>query len=389
MARSKWLLLAVLILLVLSACGDNISVVSVTTPSPGSSNFVTTASAEIVGDPVPEYYYYVAETADSGDSWNLLMNKQDRSGKKTTNSVTLNCVALKTCFNLNNVADATSTKYYELMREGSKSWKYFPDINMSGGDVSCISRTECWRLFNDGSKGEVSSTKDGGATWTNLTRTGSLKVSEANKPLYLNSRRNDKIESEFAFIHAISCLNASRCVTVGEGRSFRTVDGGQTWDWFPTDGSWRFTDLICFDELTCYGFSPDFIAVTHDFGGSWQSFNLPGKESYPSFRGNSCPNVSFCVVGGDRGYFLTTNDKGTTWLKQSLPNDKILEDVSCPDDTTCYATISDQSLLITHDSGKTWTPKPVKLENFDGYNSRISCPTTTNCLISYTKLDYN
>lgn len=281
MARSKWLLLAVFISLILSACSDNTSFAPVTTPSRDPANFVTTANAKIVGDPVPNFYYYLAETADSGDTWNLLMNEEERSGKKTTNSITLNCVALKTCFNLDNVTDATSTKYYELIQEGSRNWKYTSDT--SEGDVSCLSRTECWRLFNNGSTGTgvVSFSKDSGATWTALTRTGSLRVSEANKAVYLAARRDDKIESEFAFIHAISCVNATHCLTVGEGRSIRTLDGGQTWDWFFPDRNWRFTDVLCFDEMTCYGFGRDFIAVTRDFGESWQPFKPPGKRLLP------------------------------------------------------------------------------------------------------------
>jgi hypothetical protein len=413
MARSKWLLLTILIGMCLSACGNNMPSVSpagpvssaiaglASTTSAVIASGITTTSPSITpatsilavatahqGDPIPNFYYYVAETSDSGTTWGLLMNEDERSGKKTSNSFKLNCLSLKTCFNLQNIIDPTSTKFFDIIKEGSNRWKNFFSA-YPNSYFSCINATECWKLRNDGSYGEITATKTAGPPWTTITSQGSIRVNASNEQNYLKSRRDDKIESEFAFIHSISCVSSSYCVTVGQGRSIRTLDGGQTWDWFATDPSLFFKDSVCFDESNCYGFGRDFIDVTHNFGETWQQFNLPEKSKYSNLRGKSCPTISFCVVGGDRGYFLTTNDKGATWSKRPLAADISMEDVSCPDNNVCYAVMSDASLLVTRDAGKTWSSKLVELENFDGYNARISCPSITNCLISYKKLDYN
>ena len=101
----------------------------------------------------------------------------------------------------------------------------------------------------------------------------------------------------------------------------------------------------------------------------------------------SCASINFCVAGGDEGFFLTTNNKGATWTKHSILEKESLSDVSCPDEVTCYTIIAEASLLVTRDAGKTWNARPIVLENFEGQNSKISCPSTTNCLIYYKKYD--
>ena len=102
----------------------------------------------------------------------------------------------------------------------------------------------------------------------------------------------------------------------------------------------------------------------------------------------SCATINFCVAGGDEGFFLTTRDKGVTWVKHSILEKETLADVSCPDEVTCFAVILEGTLLVTKDAGKTWVGKPIVLDNFKDYNSKISCPTNENCLIYYSKLVY-
>lgn len=412
MARSKLLLLLIIIGLCLSACGETTPTVAVSTTAQGIATVkpatatpalavttsassqtstapttvvasVTTPASTIAGDPVPDTYEYIGETTDSGASWTILDNFVDRKNKQfTSNNQLLNCVAAKTCFNTNGEKDTNNAAFFEMVKDGSKNWKYFRTFNTS--DISCISTSECWKLIINTQNDGVFATKDGGATWNNLTQGKSLTVNDASKPAYLKNRRNETLLSELSFTHKIKCFDANRCLLLGEGRSIRTLDGGKTWDWFFTEPSFS-NNIVCFDETNCYSVSSNAITFTKNFGESWQKFTLPVKVG--NFKAMSCASINFCVAGGDEGNFLTTNDKGATWKKHSILEKESLSDVSCPDENTCYVVIAKATLQVTRDAGKTWNGRPIVLEDFEGYNSKISCPTTTNCLIYYSKTE--
>ena len=421
MARSKWLLWVILAGLCLSACGDTSPTVvvsstleatatvklltttpslTVTTSSPVQTQPVSTSAyteipttayplatiqTTFIGDPTMSNKtqeigaVYVAATSDSGDTWTPVIAQTNPNLDEFAGFERLECIALKTCMQV-GITDSGRYNFFDMVREGSKTWRTFFFYNIYSAKISCLNTAECWKLnFNIDPIG-VTATKDGGKTWVSLTKNKILTVNQANLDIYLKARRDTSIESELQYSRFITCVSSSKCLLIGDGgRVIRTIDSGQTWEWFFTNPT-NYNHLVCPDELTCYAVNSDGISLTRDFGETWNKQAITSTTK--TFKALSCPSITNCFGLGDNGSILATYDKGMTWNEQTVPKIPNLADISCPNNMTCYLINSENKLLVTKDAGKTWATKSIILDKFKGLSPRISCPTSTNCYIS-------
>jgi photosystem II stability/assembly factor-like uncharacterized protein len=93
-------------------------------------------------------------------------------------------------------------------------------------------------------------------------------------------------------------------------------------------------------------------------------------------NGISCPTTTVCYAVGGPGTIIATTNGGANWNGQSSNTNVALRAISCASTTTCAAVGDQGTVLFTNTSGNTWSKQRIgTTEQLTG----VSCPTTTIC----------
>lgn len=211
-------------------------------------------------------------------------------------------------------------------------------------DLVAVFFTSSDRGFVAGDDGFLSSTNDGGKTWTRY---------------FLNTNEN---------INEIYFRNDNNGYLVAGRLLFITQDGGRTWqetriyrtsdfkNGVPELISIRFSDkkrglaigsiVNKNDEIV-----DSLVMKTDDGGETWTRVIIPTKAElfHLDFNGNS-----HGWIVGDKGLILATQDGGTTWRMQRSGVTRALFSVDFRDDNEGFAVGGGGTIIRTVDGGSTW-----------------------------------
>lgn len=227
----------------------------------------------------------------------------------------------------------------------AQSWKKLPAA--APGDLVAVYFISEDRGFVAGDNGYLSSTSDGGLTWTPHP----LNMSEDINEIYF---RNDND----------GYLVAGR-------KMFVTKDGGKSWsetriyragefrNLTPEFLSIRFADKkrgIAIGSLLRKVKNDDIVVDslvmrTDDGGESWNRIVMPTKSElfHLDFNGSS-----HAWIVGDGGVILASTDSGKTWVKQLSGTTHALYNVDFRDDDEGYAVGEKGTILRTVNGGSYW-----------------------------------
>ena len=327
----------------------------------------------------------IRRTTNAGQSWS------PAPITTTANLGVLNCLPDGTCYTYD-----TNGNLFKSSDSGA-SWAstYYTSSTPTG--LSCPDAANCYLL----SGGGFSKTTDGGQTW-------------ATTPITYSTNQNS---SNFYF--SVSCPAINTCYLLkapsnpkglgrpvdGSPQVLKTIDGGQTWKGFlPVYGSFPgagvgLFKIVCLNIDMCYGLTVNHtFYITTDGGNSWSpryaSVGYIGNYGNPYDFTCLKSNLLKCYTAGSTGLIYKSADGGQTW-QYDLDGlkGKELEDVSCPDTTTCFSNDLEDSytdannnvtntlsLAHTTDSGTHW----ITSSNLTLYNNMLGSLNCPNRLICYT-----
>jgi photosystem II stability/assembly factor-like uncharacterized protein len=212
-------------------------------------------------------------------------------------------------------------------------------------------------------------------------------------------------ETNHLSVNGVSCPTTSDCWAVGSnsagaGAIVATSDGGLSWSTQALPrGTGSLDGVDCPTRSDCWAVGSNSagkgaVVVTTDGGLSWSTQALPRGTN--SLDGVSCPTTLDCWAVAGTGVdgewaqtagVVATTDGGGTWGTQVLPSGVLLLDgVSCPTPTNCWATGVDSNtgfavIVATTDGGSSWATQTVPSFNgeIDSILYDVSCPTSTDC----------
>ncbi len=219
-----------------------------------------------------------------------------------------------------------------------------------------------------GQQGKILKTTDGGATWNNISITGVTTQ-----------------------LYSISCSpsDADLCYMVGaSGLIRKTTDGGVSWTSQSVAGITSIlqnVDCENGDMTHCYAVGASGRILKTSDGNSWATQT---STVTTTLTGVSCPAANTCYVSGGAlspSYtttLLKTTDGGTTWTAQTTPaSDIYLYSVKCPSATTCYAAgtaagavVNPQTIFKTTDGGTSWSQMTTSTAL-----NELSCADESTC----------
>ena len=282
--------------------------------------------------------------------------------------------------------------------------------------VACGSPTDCVTV---GSAGTVTTSHDGGLTWTPQLSLGNqtlLAVACATATFCAavggggvadvttngGTTWTEETTGTSAALYGVACPSTEECMATGDtGVVVTTTDGGAVWRLQSVPVTGIMTDVTCISTTTCL-VSGDggTLYMTDNFGTSftsveWNTFGPPavlyrvdcpstsvcvgvgsaGLTTYstdgglawssgtsgtstpyaPTFTGVACWSTKGCVAVGDHGTVLDTQDGGQAWHPQVLPGSPQLLSVACPVTTDCVAVGGAATIETTADGGLSWT----------------------------------
>ncbi len=225
---------------------------------------------------------------------------------------------------------------------GQSNWRLHNAV--TDGDLIAVYFTSSDRGWVAGDDGFLTSTIDGGRSWTKVE----LGTKETINEIYF---RNDKN----------GYLVAGRKV-------FITSDGGNSWsetllvkhgvirNGTPEFLSIRFSDrrrgMVVGSVLNRQGNVIDSLVMrTEDGGETWQRVAVPSR--YELFHLDFDGSSRVWVVG-DRGVILASTDGGSTWFKQESQTERALYNIDFRDRNIGFAVGGGGTILRTENGGDSW-----------------------------------
>ena len=222
--------------------------------------------------------------------------------------------------------------------------------------VACASATDC---VATGGSGEADVTTDGGSTWT------------------------EEATGTTAALDGIACPSAEECMAAGDGGVIvTTTDGGTTWHVHTVPVTGILTNVTCTSLTSCLvsGESAD-VFLTHDFGTAFTAVEWSNSGPFAVLYRIACPTASVCVGVGSAGLTTFSTDGGLVWhpgtAGTSTPEAPSYTGVACWTATACAAVGGDGSVLDTQDGGAVWHPQTLP-----GSPQLLAaaCPAATSCV---------
>ncbi len=188
----------------------------------------------------------------------------------------------------------------------------------------------------------------------------------------------DEPSGTSALLHAVSCPDASSCLSVGSsGVVLATTNGGKTWRDESSGTDQSLWGVACASTSSCVAVGDGGTIIRSDnFGISW----VPERSGTTDLlTGISCPSSTDCVTVGNDLEALASSDGGSTWKAAPTGTSAFLAAISCPVAGTCLAAGNSMTVDLTTDQGAAWSPFEVT-----GHSQialwGVSCPSTTFCV---------
>ncbi len=260
------------------------------------------------------------------------------------------------------------------------------------GAVPCaafLDRKTAWVIYTiDGQIDPAASvwhTADGGLTWT--------PSAPLDHQVY-----GDKLWAEFAVLDEGTIWMMVRGMYAGAGSHFnhnlfRSLDGGLTWQFLPSEFSDDYTGMVFSDVLfglrtlqtvQVYAPSPPAYETTEDGGATWQIHELPPPPDDPdlftryanceTFQPVTLSNESYRMVVACfdnfnppqqyEGYFYSSRNGGKTWLFGKLPKQSRPDTAQVVFFNTENVYLLGKHSFQSSDNGMKWSY--LKVVNWDG-----------------------
>ncbi|MGC2486028.1 MAG: hypothetical protein WA359_07285 [Acidimicrobiales bacterium] len=357
--------------------------------------FVVVLGAHIFSNSPPQVH---ANNPSTLSTWSLLSDTAPSAfasidgGPQGYNE--LSCPTSQICYMESQLPQSYVTTAYQSTN-GGLTWSplTIPTGLTLDTQFSCYGADDCMvgaRLVNyRKNAGQVLlSTTDGGSSWTSQAiPMASITGSDAAlDPSIVNSTGT---------IYELQCFSAESCVAFGNVPSdqleleeptsevpangvsptvaLRTQDGGATWNatvipWSTTPSgaaAWSNEEhavFTCASQTTCLGLA----VVLGQPNGSGQPRSM---------------------------LELNSSDGGATWSSSWVANVQgNAGELTCPDESNCYALVNFETLNVvswgvisTTNGGATWSTTPQPFPTYDGGwdgLTSMSCPTDTTCWAS-------
>ncbi len=280
-------------------------------------------------------------TSDSGRTWQQLI-----VAPGVVILTEFSCTSATTCTVMGSPdGDYSGDFSLYTTSDGGQTWTKGGLIPVGQPDfVTCSSATDCLVLgltIESGKGVGVMVTSDGGQSWTKTSLPQGFYPRTGN------------------------CSSADNCLLIGGGsgansNAMYSNDGGRTWQASSAPAGTGFVHSLSCVSATCFATADvptpaadASILVTSNSGASFTSLAADGfgntESSVHAVKATSvsCVSASSCWVSGvvnpdsdatARGFLSLTSDGGQTWNPSQLPGDvTAVDNVSCPDPTTCFA----------------------------------------------------
>jgi photosystem II stability/assembly factor-like uncharacterized protein len=361
---------------------------------------IDTTTCYVVGDQGT-----ILKTVTSGSTW---------SGQTSPTSlvlVSVSCPAANTCY---AVLGTGQLPQFIQTQDGTNWVGPRPigsgTVHASGlvNAVSCPNLSSCYATINDqAGHPQIWRTSDGGNNWSlnfdltqdpdggfqpglifsaikcpsslNCYAVGNLGLTVATSDGGANWRTDTPVTT--AVLNALTCPSASTCVAAAtDATVIRTDNAGGQWTVQDTGfpGQWAYADVACADASTCLAIGAGGVAATTTTAGAAWSTLRPTRFA-GSIDRISCFDSTNCYAAAF-GDLLFTHNGGVTWADHTLGTTDILDSISCPSPSSCYAVGWPGAIYKTTDGGASWTYQPSFLSGADRTLQSVSCPTTTNCV---------
>jgi len=315
-------------------------------------------------------YGTILRTTNSGASW-----VQINSGTHQN--------LMSMCFTNSNTGYVGG--YRQLLRkttDGGSSWQnlqlpvggqwdslyYVMDINFVNDNTGYISG-----FFQLESK--IWKTTDAGATWSTQTPGTANYIYETyflnentgfayGGPTYSEVVKTTNgglnwidVSQESYIAYSMYFINSSVGVYgCSDGRVYRTVDGGNTWNFAMCPSSLDITSIQFINSTTGFGFGSGSVYIkTTDAGLTWDEFSIGTGNIASLLDADMTANGNLHAVG-TYGTMIRSSNSGSTFVSQPYVTQHSITDIEFLDVNTGYAVagFGDGDILKTTNAGETW-----------------------------------
>ncbi len=179
---------------------------------------------------------------------------------------------------------------------------------------------------------EVVKTTNGGSTWQSVSQESYIAYS-------------------MCFINA-----ATGVYGCADGRVYRTVDGGNTWNFAMCPSSLDITSIHFINATTGYGFGSGSVYIkTTDAGQTWNEYSIGVGSVNQYFDADMTANGNLHAVG-TYGAMIRSTNSGTSFISQPFVTEHSITDIEFLNVSTGYAVagFGEGDILKTTDAGETW-----------------------------------
>ena len=301
----------------------------------------------------------------------------------------------------------------------------------SGGSpaaVACTTATTCLAVTQPAmgvATGAVSTTADGGHTWTTAghlpstvlpaaeacpTFDGCVVVGDGGGLAWTTHDGGGSwvpsvTPTALGALAAVRCWTAEACVAVGQSSlrtplALWTADGGRTWAVAPSpDVTGGLDAVACPGRRVCVavggsqlGIGTALVMRTTDGGRAWQTERL---DEAGTLQAVACPTARLCVAGGTTFSLnvgevpqitVASSDGGRTWRPMGAsPDTAALAGLTCPTPRLCLAVagglFASPTVLSLTDPGRVGARWVVRTRLPRSWRlTSIACPTASTCL---------
>lgn len=141
-----------------------------------------------------------------------------------------------------------------------------------------------------------------------------------------------------------------------DGRVYRTVDGGNTWNFALSPSSLDITSIHFINATTGFGFGTGSVYIkSTDAGQTWDEFPIGVGSINQYFDADLTPNGNLHAVG-TYGAMIRSTNLGISFVSQPFVTEHSITDIEFLNVSTGYAVagFGDGDILKTTDAGETW-----------------------------------
>jgi photosystem II stability/assembly factor-like uncharacterized protein len=218
-------------------------------------------------------------------------------------------------------------------------------------------------------------TTDGGSTWSTQTTGGANYLKKSyfldentgfayGGPAYSEVIKTtnggsswQSVSQESYIAYSMSFINATTGVYgCADGRVYRAVDGGNTWNFALCPSSLDITSIQFINATTGFGFGTGSVYIkTTDAGQTWDELPIGTGSINQYYDADMTANGNLHAVG-TYGAMIRSTNSGTSFVSQPFVTEHSITDIEFINVTTGYAVagFGEGDILKTTDAGETW-----------------------------------